>query len=229
MTDEPTTPTARAPLEGPRAPLSKERVLAAALAIVDRDGLEGLSMRKVARALGAGAMSLYHHVADKDALLDELVDLVFAEIALPPAGAPWRAALAARMRSARDVLRRRPWAIALMESRTRPGPANLRQREAMLAVLRSAGFSIVAATHAQWVLDSYLYGHALQLATLPFEGAEGLATAAEEVFLPQLDASAYPFLTETAHALAASGYDPDAEFDVGLDVVLDAVEALRGR
>lgn len=229
MTDEATTPTARAPLDGPRAPLSRERVLDAALAIVDRDGLDGLSMRKVARALGAGAMSLYHHVADKDALLDELVDLVFAEIALPPAGAPWRAALAARMRSARDVLRRHPWAIALMESRTRPGPANLRQREAMLAVLRRAGFSPVAATHAQWVLDSYLYGHALQLATLPFEGAEGLAAMAEEVFLPQLDAAAHPFLTETAHALAASGYDPDTEFDVGLDVVLDAVEALRGR
>jgi hypothetical protein len=133
------------------------------------------------------------------------------------------------MRSAHAALRRHPWAIALMESRTRPGPANLRQREAMLAVLRGAGFSIVGATHAQWVLDSYLYGHALQLATLPFEGAEGLAAMADEVFLPQLDADAYPHLTETAHALTAAGYDPDAEFDVGLAVVLDAVAALQTR
>lgn len=222
MTDDPTTPT-------DRAPLTKPRVLDAALAIADRDGLDGLSMRKVARALGAGAMSLYHHVADKDALLDELVDLVFAEIALPPADATWRTALAERMRSAHRVLRRHPWAIALMESRTRPGPANLRQREAMLAALRRAGFSIVAATHAQWVLDSYLYGHALQLATLPFEGAEELATVAEEVYLPQLDVETYPFLTETAHALAAAGYDPETEFEVGLELVLDAVAALRGR
>jgi AcrR family transcriptional regulator len=211
-----------------RTPLTKERVLDAALAIADRDGLEALSMRGVARALGAGAMSLYHHVADKDALLDELVDRVFAEIALPD-GADWRAALGHRMRSAQGALRRHPWAIALMESRTSPGPANLRQREAMLAVLRGAGFSIVAATHAQWVLDSYLYGHALQLATLPFDGAEGLATMADEVFLPLLDADAYPHLTETARALTASVYDPEAEFDVGLEVVLDAVAALRER
>ncbi len=213
----------------PRTPLTKERVLAAALAIADRDGHEGLSMRRVARALGAGAMSLYHHVADKDALLDELVDLVFAEIELPPEGAEWRAALRQRMRSAQDVLRRHPWAIALMESRTRPGPANLRQREAMLAVLRRAGFSVVAATHAQWVLDSYLYGYVLQLVTLPFEGAEGLAAMADEVFLPQLDAETHPYLAEAAHALTAAGYDPAGEFDVGLEVVLDAVSALRGR
>lgn len=212
-----------------RAPLTKERVLAAALAIADRDGLDGLSMRKVARALGAGAMSLYHHVADKETLLDELVDLVFAEISLPPEGADWRAALRQRMRSAQDVLRRHPWAIALMESRTRPGPANLRQREATLVVLRRAGFSVVAATHAQWVLDSYLYGYALQLATLPFEGAEGLAEMADEVFLPQLDADAHPYLTEAAHALTAAGYDPASEFGVGLEVVLDAVADLRGR
>ena len=212
-----------------RTPLTKARVLDAALRIVDRDGLDGLSMRKVARALGAGAMSLYHHVADKETLLDELVDLVFAEIALPPAGADWRAALRQRMRSALDVLERHPWAIALMESRTRPGPANLRQREAMLGVLRRAGLTVAAATHAQWVLDSYLYGYALQLATLPFEGAAGLAEMAEEVFLPQLDADAHPYLTEAAHALTAAGYDPASEFDVGLEVVLDAIDALRRR
>jgi AcrR family transcriptional regulator len=213
----------------PRAPLTQERVFAAALAIADRDGLDGLSMRRVARALGAGAMSLYHHVADKDALLDELVDLVFAEIELPPEGVDWRAALRQRMRSAEDALRRHPWAIALMESRTRPGPANLRQREAMLAVLRGAGFSIAAATHAQWVLDSYLYGYALQLATLPFEGAEGLAAMADEVYLPQLDEATHPYLAEAARALTAAGYDPAGEFDVGLEVVLDAVGSLRGR
>jgi AcrR family transcriptional regulator len=212
-----------------RTPLTKARVLDAALRIVDRDGLDGLSMRKVARALGAGAMSLYHHVADKETLLDELVDLVFAEISLPPDDTDWRAAMRQRMRSAEDVLRRHPWAIALMESRARPGPANLRQREAMLALLRRAGFSVVAATHAQWVLDSYLYGYALQLATLPFEGAEGLAEMADEVFLPQLDAGAHPYLTEAARELTAAGYDPASEFDVGLEVVLDAVAALQRR
>jgi AcrR family transcriptional regulator len=212
-----------------RTPLTKERVLAAALAIADRDGLDALSMRAVARSLGAGAMSLYHHVADKDALLDELVDLVFAEIALPPRGVDWRAAQRHRMRSAQEALRRHPWAIALMESRASPGPANLRAREATLAVLRDAGFSIVTATHALWVLDSYLYGYALQLATLPFDGVESLAAMTEDVFLPQLDAATHPYLHEAARTLMATGYDPAAEFDVGLEVVLDAVDALRAR
>ncbi|MEZ5721924.1 MAG: TetR/AcrR family transcriptional regulator C-terminal domain-containing protein [Paracoccaceae bacterium] len=142
------------------------------LALADAEGIDALSMRRLGRALGAGAMSLYHHVRDKDALLDGMVDLVFAEIHLPESGGDWQAALRARAVSTRDVLARHPWAIALIETRTAPGPANLRHREAVTATLRKAGFSVRMATHANWLIDSYVYGYALQRANLPFADAE---------------------------------------------------------
>lgn len=212
---------------GGQEPLSKERVLRRALALADADGIEALSMRKLARELGAGAMSLYHHVRDKEALLDGIVDLVFAEIALPEAQAEWQAAVRAWAVSARAVLARHPWAIGLMESRTVSGPATLQHREAMMAVLRRAGFPIRRAIHANWLLDSYLYGFALQEASLPFAGAEDFAGMTEVVFLPQLSATEYPCLTEAATALLQEGYDPAAEFAYGLDLILDALERDR--
>jgi AcrR family transcriptional regulator len=210
-----------------RTPLTQQRVLRAAVAIADRRGLNALSMRTLAHELGAGAMSLYHYVANKDELLGGMVDLVFEEIALPSADGDWRTAMRQRSLDARDALARHPWAIGLMESRTQPGPANLRHREALLAVLRRAGFSVVAATHANWLLDSYLYGFALQVATLPFDTKEELADMAEQVFLPQIPADRYPYLHEAAAELVAAGYDPAAEFEVGLDLILDALETLR--
>ena len=210
-----------------RAPLTKERVLQAAVAIADRRGVDALSMRALATELGAGAMSLYHYVANKDDLLDGMVDLVFDEITLPSADSDWRVAVRQRMLATRDALARHPWAIVLMESRTQPGLANLQHREAVLAVLRRAGFSVVAATHANWLLDSYLYGFALQVATLPFDTQEELAAMTEQVFLPQIPADRYPHLNEAAAELVASGYDPDTEFEVGLDLILDALEGLR--
>ena len=129
--------------------------------------------------------------------------------------------------SAREVLARHPWAIGLMESRTSPGPANLRHREAVTACLRTAGFSVVMATHANWLLDSYVYGFALQEASLPFDTAAELAEMAEGVFLPQLAPDEFPYLNESAAALVAGGYDPAEEFAFGLDLVLAALEPLR--
>lgn len=212
---------------GVPAPLSKERVLRQALTLADTEGIDALSMRNLARELGAAAMSLYHHVANKDELLDGMVDLVFAEIDLPEDGDAWAVAMRARAVSAREVLARHPWAIALMEARTTPGPANLRHREAVTACLRKAGFSIEKATHANWLLDSYIYGFALQEASLPFAGSDGLADMTQEVFLPQLPPEKYPYLNESAAALTRSGYDPTDEFIYGLNLILDALERDR--
>jgi AcrR family transcriptional regulator len=207
--------------------LSKERVLRQALDLADREGIDALSMRRLGRELGAGAMSLYHHVGSKDELLDGMVDLVFAEIQLPASDGDWAAEMRARALSAREVLARHPWAINLMESRATPGPANLRHREAVVATLRKAGFPIEMATHANWILDSYIYGFALQEASLPFADAEELADMAHEVFLPQIPTDEYPYMNEAAVALMEAGYDPAEEFTFGLDLILDALERRR--
>lgn len=212
---------------GSPTPLSKERVLRQALALADQEGIDALSMRKLGRKLDAGAMSLYHHVGNKEELLDGMVDLVFAEIHLPESPGDWRAAMRAMAMSAREALARHPWAIALMESRTTPGPANLRHREAVTATLRKAGFSVQMATHANWLLDSYIYGHALQEATLAFADARELGDMIHDVFLPQLPPEQYPYLNESATELLERGYNPADEFIYGLDLILAALEHAR--
>lgn len=209
------------------AGLSRQRVVAEAIRLADREGVHGLSMRRLAGSLGAGAMSLYHYVANKEELLDAMVDVVFEEIALPPEELVWQSAMRERAMSARQVLARHPWAIGLMESRTSPGPANLRHREAVTACLRRAGFTVLMATHANWLLDSYVYGFALQETSLPFDTADELVDMTEGVFLPQLPADAFPYLNESAAALVAAGYDPSEEFTFGLDLILAALEPLR--
>ncbi|MRX42243.1 TetR/AcrR family transcriptional regulator [Agromyces kandeliae] len=216
----------RRPVESD-AGLSKQRVVDEAIRLADREGVGGLSMRRLAGALGAGAMSLYHYVANKEELLDAMIDLVFEEIELPREDADWQSAIRRRAVSARRVLARHPWAVGLMESRTSPGPANLRHHEAVTACLRRAGFSVVMATHANWLLDSYVYGFALQEAGLPFDTAEELADMTEGVYLPQLPPDEFPYLNESAAALVAAGYDPAEEFTFGLDLVLSALEPLR--
>lgn len=211
----------------PPIPLSRERVLRQALALADNEGLDALSMRRLGKELDAGAMSLYHHVGNKEELLDGMVDLVFAEIHLPESRGDWQAEMRAEAASAREVLARHPWAISLMESRTTPGPANLRHREAVIASLRTAGFSVHMATHANWLLNSYVYGHALQEASLPFADASELADMTKGVFLPQLPPEEYPYMNETATELMTSGYDPAGEFAYGLDLILGALEQAR--
>ncbi|CAL8973403.1 Tetracycline repressor protein class H [Tessaracoccus sp. O5.2] len=207
--------------------LSKQRVVAEAVRLADDEGVHGLSMRRLAEALGAGAMSLYHYVANKEELLDAMIDVVFEEIELPPEDTDWQTAMRRRSISAREVLARHRWAIGLMESRTSPGPANLRHREAVTACLRRAGFTVVMATHANWLLDSYVYGYALQSASLPFDTVDELADMAKNVYLPQLPVDEFPYLNESAAALVAAGYDPSDEFLFGLDLVLAALEPLR--
>lgn len=211
----------------PEAGLSKQRVVAEAIRLADREGVEGLSMRRLAGALGAGAMSLYHYVASKEELLDAMIDAVFEEIEVPSEETDWQSAMRRRAESARDVLARHPWANGLMGSRTTPGPANLRHHEAVTACLRRAGFPVLMATHANWLLDVYVYGFALQEASLPFDTAAEFADLAEDVYLPQLPPDQFPYLNESAEELVASGYDPAEEFIFGLDLILAALESLR--
>jgi AcrR family transcriptional regulator len=208
----------------PRAPLTRERVLGAAVALADRDGVRSLSMRKLAQALGVEAMSLYHHVAGKDDILDGMIDLVFGEIDLPTDEADWKAAMRRRAISARAALRRHPWATGLMESRPTPGPANLRHHDAVLGILRNAGFSVALAAHAYALLDSYIYGFALQESSLPFHTPEETAEVAQAI-MEAFPAGDYPHLTEIAvdHVLQP-GYDFGDEYEFGLDLILDGLE-----
>ena len=212
-----------------RAPLSRERVLRAAVDLADQAGISSLSMRKLGEALGVEAMSLYNHVASKSDLLDGMIDIVFGEIDLPSSGGDWRAAMRRRAISARQVLRRHPWAIGLMESRTSPGPATLRHHDAVLGCLRRAGFSIELTAHAYSLLDSYIYGFALQEASLPFGTGEEAARVAEEISA-QFASGQYPYLTEMAMThVVQPGYDYADEFETGLDLILDSLQAAAGR
>jgi AcrR family transcriptional regulator len=211
----------------PRARLSRDRVLEAAIALADADGIASLTMRKLGVELGVEAMSLYNHVANKVDLLDGMIDSVFGEIDLPAGGTDWRKAMRLRAVSARKVMSRHPWAIGLMESRNTPGPATLRHHDAVIGTLREAGFSIAMAAHAISTLDSYIYGFALQETSLPVHTAEDTAKVAQ-VILMRLSSNEYPHLTElTVEHVLQPGYDHGNEFAFGLDLILDGLERTR--
>ena len=206
-----------------RPPLTRDQVVRAAVALADEGGVARLSMRKLGEAVGVEAMSLYNHVASKGDLLDGMIDLVFSEIDLPPADLDWKSAMRQRAVSAREALRRHPWATGLMESRTSPGPATLRHHDAVLGCLRGAGFSIEMTAHAYSLLDSYIYGFALQETTLPFGTAQEAAPVAQQIFGPA-SAQQYPYLAElTVQHVLQPGYDYGDEFGIGLDLILDAL------
>jgi AcrR family transcriptional regulator len=210
-----------------RRPLSRQRVLRAAFDRTDKDGIESLSMRKLAQELGVEAMSLYRHVRNKGEIVDGIVDLVFGEIGLPSPGVDWKTAMRQRAISAREVLARHPWAIGLMESRSTPGPATLQHHDAVIGCLRQAGFSIAMAAHAYSVLDSYLYGFALQQASLPFNTSAEAVEVADSIWR-QFATDAYPYLTElTVQHVLQPGYDYADEFEFGLDLILDGLERVR--
>ena len=210
-----------------RAPLSRKRVLRAALVLADKGGIASLTMRTIGQKLHVEAMSLYNHIANKGDILDGLVDLVFSEIALPPDGGDWQAAMRQRAISARDVLLRHPWAISLMQSRSKPGPATLRHHDWVIGSLREAGFTIDVAAHAFSVLDGYIYGFALQQMNLPYHTTEEGAAVAENL-LGQLPADEYPHLAEMiSEHVMKPGYDYAEEFEFGLDLILDSLERLR--
>ena len=207
-----------------RAPLSRERALDQAMALADSGGLDQLTMRRLAEALGVEAMSLYHHVANKDDILDGMVDRVYAEIEPTSKAAAWKEAMQRRAHSARAALGRHPWAIRLMESRTSPGPATLGHHDAVLGCLRHAGFSIALSGHAFSVLDSYTYGFVHTEQNLPFQSPEETKTVAAEM-MKQFPVDQYPHLVEFAvQRVFAPGYAYGNEFSVGLELILDGLE-----
>ncbi|MFI9449937.1 TetR/AcrR family transcriptional regulator [Amycolatopsis sp. NPDC052450] len=210
----------------PRRSLTKERVLRAAIEVADRGGVEAMTMRRVAQHLGVEAMSLYHHVPNKDAILDGVVDAVFAAIELPgPEDGDWRDAIRARASSARAVLSRHSWALGLMDSRRNPGPATLRHHDAVLGVLRRAGFTLPMAVHAVSLIDSYIGGYVLQESSLP--SSDDPAKVADDI-LENLPRDEFPYLAEviSGHAMRP-GYDHTSEFAFGLELILDGLEARR--
>jgi len=207
-----------------RIPLRRDRVLHAAMALADGGGLETLTMRKLGQELEVGPMALYRHVANKDDMVDGIVDLVFGEIDLPAIGADWKTAMRERAISVRGVLSRHRWAVGLMESRTNPGPANLRHHDAVIGSLRAAGFDMAMAAHAYSLLDSYIYGFAQTQMNLPFESTAEIAEVAQEMLQP-FPLNAYPNLAAfiTEHAMKP-GYDYGNEFEYGLDLILAGLE-----
>jgi AcrR family transcriptional regulator len=213
------------PTDTPRTPLSRARVLQAAVVRADEAGLEAFSMRGLAQELGVVPMALYKHVANKDELLDGMVDIVFSEIESPPGDPDWRSGLRRRAMSTREALKRHSWAIGLMESR-HPGPANLQNHNAVMGCLREAGFSFEMAVHAYSVQDAYIYGFALQEKDLGFEtsGSAGEAAQRRAQMIGALDD--YPYLAEVVTQLPQTGYDNALEFAWGLDLILDGLDRL---
>ena len=206
-----------------REPLTRQRALGAAIALADAEGIEALTMRKLAHALDVEAMSLYHHVANKNDILDGMVDAIFAEIELPSDG-DWGAAMRGRAHSLRATLLRHPWAIGIMESRSAPGPATLRHHDAVIGCCRAAGFSVEMSAHAFSLLDSYIYGFVLQEVNLPFNDTDDLAEVLETM-VPDDFAQRYPHFAElTSEYVLKKGYSYGNEFEFGLDLVIEGLE-----
>jgi AcrR family transcriptional regulator len=184
-------------------------------------------MRNLGQALGVEAMSLYNHVRNKEDILNGMVDVVFSEIDVPSSPTDWLTAMRQRAISARQALRRHPWAIGLMESRVQPGPATLRHHDSVLRNLRDAGFSIEMAAHAYSVLDSYIYGFTLNELSLPFDSSQNVAEVAGNI-LQESTMREYPYLAEMAiDRVMKPGYDYGDEFEFGLDLILDGLNRVQ--
>ncbi|MGC5225403.1 TetR/AcrR family transcriptional regulator C-terminal domain-containing protein [Micromonospora sp. DT81.3] len=212
-----------------RRRLNRDQVLSTAIALADDAGIEMLTMRRLGEELGVEAMSLYTHVANKEDLMNAMVDAVFDEIELPSHLDDWKTAMRKRSVSFRAALARHPWATGLKDSGTNPGPATLRHHDRVIGTLRNAGFSVAMAAHAFSALDSYIYGFAMQEKSLPFHTEEETAAMAH-IMLAQLPANEYPYLAElTADHVLQPGYSYGNEFPLGLDLILDGLEGWLGR
>ncbi len=206
----------------PHIPLSRERILLAAILLADKGGIESLSMRKIAQELGVQAMSLYNHVANKDDLLDGIVDIVIGEIEVPDLGVDWQTAMRRRANSAHEVLLRHPWATMPIVSRINVGPAMLRYIDATLGCLCEAGFSFELVDRAWNAIDSHIYGFTLQELNFPIEAAEYVKAAQE--YIPNIPADKYPYMNRLTHYLIDGYYDGTADFNFGLELILDGLD-----
>lgn len=212
-----------------RGTLSRDTIVRAAMTLADREGLTHLSMRALAKELGVEAMSLYHHVANKDDVLDGMVDQVFAELHLPAVGtATWREEMRRRCVSGREAMLRHPWAVGLMDARPNAGAQTLRHHDSMVGCLREAGFSWPMVSHTMVLLDAHLYGFMVQELSLPALESEDLGELATQMLD---DASvALPYLAAfTQEHVLRPGYRFGDEFEIGLDLLLDAIEDLLAR
>jgi AcrR family transcriptional regulator len=221
--------TARRTARGPTA-LTKDRIIATAVDLADRDGIESLSMRKLGQQLGVDPMSLYNHVRDKDDLLDGIADAVVGEIDAPSAGSDWRTSMRDVLLAARTAMLRHPWAAEVLETRETPGPATMRHMEVVLGILRRGGFSIDLAHHGLHVLGSRVFGFSQDLfddKSEPIPDAEALQAISRDM------AVAYPNIAELAlavrHEGGLGGCDDDVEFRFGIDLILDGLERMRER
>ena len=219
---------ARATRESRTNGLSRDEILQGALAVADEGGFDSLSMRNLAQKLGTAPMSLYRHVANKEDLLDGMIDIVFGEVPFRSDG-NWRSAMRQRAISMHDALRRHPWAIGEMESRRRAGPANLRyHNDTMACLLEDAGFSFPMAVHAYSVMDSYIYGFAQQEKALPGDIPAEAELRRDAVLDANPDyTEKYPYLAQIPIELRKIDYDFSQEFEFGLDLILDAIERMR--
>jgi AcrR family transcriptional regulator len=208
-----------------RKPLSRDRVLQAAIRLADEGGLESVSMRRLGQALRVEAMSLYKHVADKEDILDGIADLVMGDFEVPPGDVDWKTAIRRGAVSAHEALLRHPWASSLIESRVTAGPARLRYLDAVIGVLSAAGFSMPIVSRAVMALDSHTYGFVLQELAWPFDAAS--APEAAETFARGLPSGDYPNLLAMAEMAATAPNGVPVDFAFGLDLILDGLERLR--
>ena len=208
-------------------PLSRERVLRMALLLADTGDIEAMSMRKIAQALGVQAMSLYNHVANKDDILDGIVDLVIGEIEVPDLAADWKVAMRRRSVSAHEVLLRHPWSAIVIMARVNVGPASLRYIDATLGCLINAGFSFVMADRAWNAIDSHIYGFTLQELKFPFQPKD--YSDAANRFLPLIPAEKYPYMNALTHEIIEKKYDGICNFEFGLEIILDGLDRLRDK
>lgn len=218
-------PKAKPKRRAAASPLTRERIMQTALRLADEGGLDNISMRKLAQALGVEAMSLYNHISNKDEVLDGIADLVVAEIEVPAIGGDWRLALRKRGISAHDVLRRHPWSPLLIASRVNVGPAMLRYINATLGCLREAGFSYELADRAWNALDSHIYGFTLLELSFPLEPSQYVSAATQ--FIPLLPQEHYPYMRELTQRVIDGQHRGIQSFEFGLDLLLDSLEQLR--
>ncbi len=209
--------------KAPKVQMSRGRVISAAVELADQIGIDPLTIRKLAEEIGVGPMTIYHYVDNKEDIIDGMVDAVFAEIELPPEDLEWDEAIRVRCRSARDVLAGHPWAAPLMESRLNPGPATLGHHNAVIGCLRRAGMGWPLLALAYASIDAYVYGFALQQAGLPFNTEEDMAEVAT-MMVENFPSEAFPHLAAfTFEHILQSGYSFAAQFDIGLDLILEGI------
>lgn len=210
-----------------KQPLSSDRVFRTAIELADAEGTQALTMRKLAQKLGVEAMSLYHHVADKEAILDGMVEAVFAEIELPE-GLCWKEAMRERCNRLRETLLRHPWSVALLDSRRNPGAATLHHQDWMLGTLYAAGFSVPLAANVAATVDAYVYGFAVQEVALPFDtGGDDMDEVMEDL-ASLITPETYPNIVRMAgEYVMQPGYAFANEFPIGLELILDGYERAR--